>query len=315
MKRNNYLLPLIAILVIGSSCNNLDYKKTKSGLLYKIIHTPESKTSPVVAGNVLKLFYNQKLNDSLLQGNYGKMPSYVTVEANPGNVYNPSEIFTKLHKGDSAISVLLVDSLLRKGLMPQLPPFMKKGDRVIISFKVADVFTSDSLVKIDTDKEMAIEMDRQQKQNESEKIKEDKEMQDWLAKKGISAQRAPKGTFVHIQEAGTGMAVDSGKTVTIKYTGKKLADEQVFQSNSYTFVVGVGQAIGGWDDGLKFFKKGGKGTLYVPGVLAYGANPPQGSPFKPYEALIFDVEVTDVKDTPAQQTAPPVKLDTTQRKK
>ena len=314
-KRNVYLFSFAAILVLVCACGNLDYKKTKSGLLYKIINTKDSKTAPVVAGNILKLYYQQKLNDSVLQSNYGKMPLYLPVEANAGDVYNPAEIFTKLHKGDSAITVMLIDSLLKKGMMQNLPPFMKKGDREIITFKVIDVFPSDSLARMDSQKELSIEMGRQQQTDEVEKAKEDKELRDWLSKKGVSAERAPRGTFVHIDQPGTGMAIDSGKTVTVKYTGKKLADEQVFQSNSYTFVIGTGAAIPGWDDGLKFFKQGGKGTLYVPGVLAYGANPPQGSPFKPYESLIFDVEVTEVKDSPAPQKPSVIKLDSTQRKK
>jgi FKBP-type peptidyl-prolyl cis-trans isomerase FkpA len=314
-KRNIYLLLLMTVLGVISSCGNLDYKKTKSGLLYKIIKTKDSKSSPVTAGNILKLYYAQKLNDSVLQTNYGKLPLYLPVEANVGDVYNPSEIFNKLHKGDSAVTVLLIDSLLKKGMMQSLPPFMKKGDREIITFKVVDVFPSDSIARIDGDKEMKIEMGRQQQQDAVEKVKEDKELRDWLAKKGISAERAPNGTFVHIDQPGTGMAIDSGKNVTIKYTGKKLADEQVFQSSSYSFVIDAHQAIPGWDDGLKFFKQGGKGTLYVPGVLAYGANPPQGSPFKPYESLIFDIEVSEVKVAPAPNKTPMINPDTLQRKK
>jgi FKBP-type peptidyl-prolyl cis-trans isomerase FkpA len=63
------------------------------------------------------------------------------------------------------------------------------------------------------------------------------------------------------------------------------------------------------DGGLPLFKKGGKGTLYVPGALAYGRYPPQNSPFKANQALVFDIEVVDVSDTPPppqqQQQLPP----------
>jgi FKBP-type peptidyl-prolyl cis-trans isomerase len=51
--------------------------------------------------------------------------------------------------------------------------------------------------------------------------------------------------------------------------------------------------IEGWDEGLKLFKAGGKGTLYIPGFLAYGKN--ANPPFKSFEALTFDVEVLNSK--------------------
>src|SRR5207253_8709610 len=108
----------------------------------------------------------------------------------------------------------------------------------------------------------------------------------WLADKKINAQKAGRGTFVEIKEPGTGPQADSGMYASVRYTGKSLADGKVFQSNmeskdtAFTFVVGTGAAILGWDDGLKLFKKRGNGTVYIPGALAYGKNQPPGSPFK-----------------------------------
>jgi hypothetical protein len=61
--------------------------------------------------------------------------------------------------------------------------------------------------------------------------------------------------------------------------------------------------IQGWDEGLRFFKQGGKGTLYIPFYLGYG---PQGRPEggKPYETLVFDVVVDSVKDAPPPAPQP-----------
>jgi len=105
--------------------------------------------------------------------------------------------------------------------------------------------------------------------------------------------------------AGDGPSVDSGKQVSVLYTGKALPSGKVFESNVNTpgakpiqFVVGKRSIIEGWDDGLRLFKKGGKGTLYIPAFLAYDAQ--QGPEGKPYANLMFDVEVVDVTDPPAQ---------------
>jgi FKBP-type peptidyl-prolyl cis-trans isomerase FkpA len=316
MKKNKLLFCILTTVAIAS-CAQVDFKRTKSGLLYKIIHGPGGNSSDSTAkpGNVLKLYFTQKINDSVLSTNYGKMPTYAQIPPSvPQDAYNPSEIFTMLRKGDSVNSVILVDSLLAKKQLQQLPPFMKKGDRITITFRVVDVFRSDSAANMDSQKELAIEKTRLEKESAVEAVKEDNDLQAWLKKKNISTQRAPRGTYVHVTDAGSGEVVAPGKTVTVKYTGKRLENEEVFQSNEYTFVIGSGQVIPGWDDGLQLFKKGGKGTLYIPGVLAYGATPQPGSPFKPNDALIFDVEVTDVKNTPAPAT-PQLNIDTTQRHK
>ena len=320
MKTVYYSLVMIATIAMAASCNNVSYQKTKSGMLYKIISS-NSKDSTVKEGQWLKLNYTQKLNDSLLQSNYGKMPVYAQVTSNPNNQYNPAEIFNLLRKGDSVITVVITDSLLKKGLMQELPPFMKKGDRLTTTFKITEIYKNDSLYQADATLEAEKDRPRQMKEQQEQMAKMEKEMREqkqkdelemeksgeaargvqemeaYLKNKNIAAQKTGKGTFVTIQQQGTGPQADSGKYVTVKYSGRVLATDSVFQSNSYSFQLGQGKVISGWDEGLEAFKEGGKGTLYIPGFRAYGKNPPQGSPFKPFEPLIFDVEMIKVSDT------------------
>jgi FKBP-type peptidyl-prolyl cis-trans isomerase len=156
---------------------------------------------------------------------------------------------------------------------------------------------------------MEIQM-REQKQKEElemeksgEAAKGIQEMEAFLKSKNITAEKTGKGTFVVVQQQGTGPQADSGKYVTVKYAGKKLLTDSLFQANSYTFQLGKGAVISGWDEGLKLFRQGGKGTLYVPGFRAYGKNPPQGSPFKAFEPLKFDVEMVNVSDTMPNEAA------------
>ena len=70
----------------------------------------------------------------------------------------------------------------------------------------------------------------------------------------------------------------------------------------YDVNVGSGTVIRGWELALKYFGKGGKGTIYVPSMNAYG---PQGSPpvIPAYSNLAFDIEIADVKQGPPP--APP----------
>lgn len=318
------ILPTVCtILLMG--CGKLDYKKTRSGLLYKIITTKDSKGPVAKMGNILKLFYQQKLNDSLLQSNYGKMPAYQPIDASlANNDYSPTEIFGELHSGDSAITVLFVDSLVLKGKMTTMPPFMKRGDRIVLTFKVVDLFTSDSQARLDNTKTATVIQSQEQKEMAGESIKEKKDIEDYLAAHKINAQQTPKGAFVQVLDPGTGLQADSGKFVSMKYRGTTFEgktfdtnmDSSFHHMQPLQFVVGTNSMIAGFDEGCRLLKKGGKANVYVPAVIGYGPNPvmPGG---KAFENLIFNIEVLDVKDAPAPgpKFAFPKKNDTTHRKK
>jgi len=317
MKYNLSLLAFLAAMILITGCGGLDYKKTKSGLLYKIISSGNSKNPLVKENDYLKFSVVSKLNDSVVYSSYGKMPAYSKVVSTKEADYSPNEIFGMLRKGDSVITVAMADTFIKRGMVNQLPPGAKKGDRLVITFRVIDVFTSDSAIQKDYNAEMAKDAPRQQKEmkeqmalrtkqikemrarqeeelrRSGEVDRELKNMESYLASKKITAQQTGSGTFVAIREQGTGASVKDGDTVTVKYTGRILATDSVFQSSIYTFPLGEGSVIQGWDDGLKLFKVGGKGTIYIPGFLAYGAS--DRPPFRAFEALIFDVELTDAR--------------------
>jgi FKBP-type peptidyl-prolyl cis-trans isomerase FkpA len=322
MKYNLSLLSFLAVMIFTmAGCGNLDYKKTKSGLLYKIISSGNSKNPVAKENNYLKFNVITKLNDSVIYSSYGKMPGYSKVIASKEADYSPVEIFGMLKKGDSAITVSMIDTFLKRGMAQQLPPAAKKGDRMIITFKVLDVFTSDSAIQKDYNAEMVKDKPRQEKEMQEQMVlqkkqikemrakqiedlrktgeidKELKNMESYLASKKITAQQTGLGTFVVIKQQGTGASVNDGDTVAVKYTGRILASDSVFESSTYTFPLGEGSVIQGWDEGLKLFKVGGKGTIYVPGFLAYGPN--ARPPFRAFEALIFDVELANAR--PASQ--------------
>ncbi|PWT77015.1 MAG: hypothetical protein C5B59_05120 [Bacteroidetes bacterium] len=297
MKKNKTYLFLFAMVFAAAACNTSGLKKTNSGLLYKIIS--DGKGEPAKKGEFLKIDFVQRVRDSVLFNSAESVPTYAKVDSVPANAYSAMEIFPMLRKGDSAVVVLLADSIQKKSGQP-LPPFLRKKDRIIVSFKVLDVFANQDLVLKDRDASM-----------EKQKEKEIKAVEDYLTTNKITTQKGAKGTYVEIKDPGTGVAVDSGKEVSVLYTGKSFPTGKVFETNTahpnnkpIKFVVGKGRIIPGWDDGLRLFKKGGKGTLYIPAYLAYDAQP--GPNNKPYENLIFDVEVVDVTDAPAEVHPNPV---------
>lgn len=305
-----------------TACKNADYKTTSSGLKYKI-YDGGSKDS-TKTGDVLKMNQTVRLSgskDSLLGQTYGEMPFFVKVQEikpMPGQqVYAPDEIYGLLKKGDSAVVVLFIDSLIKKGIAQeaQLQPYFKKGDKITFTFKVLEVFKSDSLAQMDYQKEGEAYQKREEAKQKAivdafekagGKDKQIKDMEAYLKKKNITAVKSPLGTFVKVDNPGTGAQVTDGKYVTLKYSGKTVEGDKAFDANTMTAQVGSGGAIPGFEDGLKQFKEGGKGVVYIPGFLAYTQGVPPGAPFKAYDALYFEVEITHVGDAPPQQQAPMV---------
>lgn len=320
MKRLNRLFLLVATTALVVACNKIDYSKTSSGLLYKIF-PGKGKDSLIRQGQVVKFHLVRKLNDSVLYSSYGKMPAYAVVPPNMQAEYSPIEVLPLMRKGDSALTVEIVDTLIDRKSQG-LPPFAKRGDRIHTTLKVIEVFNEDSIARADYAVEMEKDRPRQQKEQEeqmekfrkeqqAQQLKEDeeleksgeiakelKEMEEYLSARNIPAQKTGKGTFVHVQQQGSGAQAENEKYVQVKYSGKIMANDSTFESNVYMFQLGKGEAIRGWDEGLLLFREGGKGTLFIPGFLAYGKNPGPGSPFRPFEALKFDIELLKVSDTP-----------------
>ncbi len=100
------------------------------------------------------------------------------------------------------------------------------------------------------------------------------------------------------EKVGDGKQPSPMSMVTVHYTGT-LPDGKKFDSSRdrnqlYSFKIGVGAVIPGWDEGVMTMKVGGKRKLTIPPKLAYGDRG-AGSLIQPGATLIFDVELLDVK--------------------
>lgn len=97
---------------------------------------------------------------------------------------------------------------------------------------------------------------------------------------------------------GTGDVATAGKSVTVNYTGT-LTDGTKFDSSldrnePFTFTLGAGQVIPGWDQGVEGMKVGGKRRLTIPSSLAYGEQG-AGGVIPPNATLIFEIELLKVE--------------------
>ncbi|NJO80859.1 MAG: FKBP-type peptidyl-prolyl cis-trans isomerase [Cyanobacteria bacterium RM1_2_2] len=97
---------------------------------------------------------------------------------------------------------------------------------------------------------------------------------------------------------GTGATPQTGQTVVVHYTGTlengRKFDSSRDRNQPFSFPIGAGRVIKGWDEGLSTMKVGGQRQLIIPPDLGYGARG-AGGVIPPNATLIFDVELLDIK--------------------
>jgi FKBP-type peptidyl-prolyl cis-trans isomerase len=100
---------------------------------------------------------------------------------------------------------------------------------------------------------------------------------------------------------GKGAVAKAGQTVSVHYTGWLQKDGTKFDSSvdrgePFSFPLGAGRVIKGWDQGVAGMKVGEKRQLIIPSNLGYGPDGTPGGPIPPYATLIFDVQLLKVGD-------------------
>jgi len=290
---------IIAASILLASCSQ--YEKTKSGLTYKI--TSGGSKEKLKHGQFVKMNFKFTIGakDSVLNSTYDHIPAYLMIDSNKTKTskYSFIELLPLCGVGDKVDFVLSIDTLKKLGIIPDYNNIFTKKGTIKGKLDVIKVFANEQEVNTDYQKEV-----------DSEKQKEITALEKYTKDKNIKTQKSPGGVLVEIENAGTDPKADTGKQVSVFYKGYTV-DGKVFDTNMganaahkdpFTLVLGRHGVIPGWEEGLKFFGKGGKGKLFIPSLLAYGI---QGNPpvIPPFANLIFEVEIADVTVAPAP-TAP-----------
>ncbi len=262
-----------------------DVAYTPTGLAYK--YRLDVPGKPGAMGDVIKLHFVLRNNkDSILRSTVAENRMVVTTIQRPRYTGSFEEGLAMLSKGDSCAFWVSADSLFKKGIGAELPPFIEKGSYLRFEVKMHDVMPMSDYVK---------EQENMAKQG---KIDEDAALASYIKSNNIPAVLdTATGLYYQIVQAGTGAKPKKGNKVIVHYTGHLLNGE-IFDSSRdggepFDFIIGQGQVIEGWDEGIPFMKKGEKGILYIPSYRGYGAQ--RAGSIPPNSTLIFEVELLDVK--------------------
>ena len=114
--------------------------------------------------------------------------------------------------------------------------------------------------------------------------------------------KTPSGLEYEDTQVGNGKSPSAGQTCVMHYTGwlwvngAKGAkfDSSLDRGQPFSFSIGRGQVIKGWDEGIATMKVGGKRTLRIPPELGYGARGFPGA-IPPNSTLLFEVELLDLR--------------------
>jgi peptidylprolyl isomerase len=118
----------------------------------------------------------------------------------------------------------------------------------------------------------------------------------------MAMTKTPSGLGFEDTRVGTGASPSSGQTCVMHYTGwlwedgKKGAkfDSSLDRGRPFSFRIGQGQVIRGWDEGVATMKVGGQRTLLIPPDLGYGSRG-AGGVIPPNATLLFEVELVETR--------------------
>ena len=198
-------------------------------------------------------------------------------------------VISTLKEGDSVFFQLSLDQFL--GFIPGANYPDSLGSELMSFYAgIEDIMTREEFENYQK------EQYEKMKMNDDQQLSIDLELIDnYLKENNIEAIKTESGLRYVVQKEGLGRNAAPGDNVSVHYTGMLLNGE-VFDSSlerqPLSFTLGQGMVIQGWDEGISYFNKNAKGTIYIPSYLGYGARGAGGA-IPPNAVLVFEIELID----------------------
>ena len=209
-----------------------------------------------------------------------------------GIIYN---VIDNLVKGDSVFFQLTTEQFFKNAPQSVEVPDSVKNKMISFYCGIQDVMSQNEFE--DFQRIQYEKMQQEMEQQSNDQLSIDLELIDnYLKENNITAKSAESGLRYVITKMGSGENAAPGDNVTVHYTGMLLNgekfDSSLDRNQPFSFQLGQGMVIRGWDEGITYFNKGSEGTLYIPSTLGYGASG-AGGVIPPNAVLIFEIQVLD----------------------
>lgn len=300
-----YITCLLALAItVGAKAQTL--QRTQKGALYQIFtHNTGEK---IKLNDIITFQFIQKTDkDSVLFSTYTAGHPVQAQVAESQNAGDLMEVFPLLAVKDSAFVKVPTDSIF-KGHEEQRPHFLPKGSYLNFTLKIERV---QSLNEAIAERNAAIEKNKAEELANANK---------YTASHKLVLKTTPSGLKYAIIKPSLKRKPLKGDTVLVNYIGHttdgKLFDtsiESVAKEGGLNqpgrpyepiqVVLGAGQVIPGWDEGLLLLNEGSKAVFVIPSSLAYGQQGQGDIP--PFSTLVFDIELVKVKPSKHAPAAAP----------
>lgn len=292
---------LLLNLLFAMACNNSQKEKsnteegyivTPSKFSYKIFRSSTGGDS-ILKGDVVKLYLEQYIDDSLMNDNRTTMPEFVKIDSTLRE-FDYTEILPLLRVNDSAVCIFPVTEILKRAAATTYPPgFMTGRKEIRVRVKVIQRFASDSAAMQD----YGVEKGRYDaERNAWEKAGYEnaaKSFDSLLLSAGKDLIRLPNGVCIRKIEMGAGPKIKKNDSINVVYRGK-LQNGKEFEVTTakkpFGLHAGNFESVEGFDTGISALSYGDSAIIYIPTKLAYAAGG-AGKTVPPFSNLIFEVRI------------------------
>ncbi len=297
MKNLGYII--IAFALVSCGTNSF---QTENGTTVTYLKKGDGETPVDSLVSMFRIKYTTEEGEIMMDADE-PMP----LKIDPNNAVEQGELFevlTQLRTGDSVGFELVASELFEKTFRAPLPDSIAAESKIKFQIAYLDQLTEQGYFDMVAKKAEAAASKQIVIENEI--------LDNYMTENNIDAVTTESGLRYVINEEGKGPNAEAGQVVSVGYAGRILdgpyfdtssesvAREQgIFNENRpayepYSFTLGQGRVIKGWDEGIALLNKGAKATLYIPSPLGYGN---RGSGIiKPNSILVFDVELVDIKE-------------------
>ncbi len=285
MINNSYWVLLMAVSILVA-CESSSQKMEETDLGTKVNFVKRGEADGLNDQSILRL--NMKFTTStggVIIETEDDNPFFIEYREDTANVGGQFQsVLEILSVGDSCtFEIPASDVFLKTFRQPIVPDSIDAASLMKFEVGVAEQLTREQFQERSRELQAAAAAKQLDIENAT--------IDQYLADNNVTATTTESGLRYAVLEEGNGPIPEQGQRVNVKYAGRFMESGAQFDAGEYAFILGRGEVIRGWDEGISYLPVGTKAVLYIPSPLAYGRG---GRGIPPNSILIFDVEVLEI---------------------